>query len=138
MTDKGHPRDIVASLRMSTKSGPNRGKGHPPSSGEIERASPNQLNRWSNGPSAGGRLAATAEQLGGETLTSLPKPPELGWEALSTQTLGAAAASGGPVLFDLTHLQDPGELRADVAAAHGRQEGRPSGAWPRARRATLA
>ncbi len=63
------------------------------------------------GPSAGGRLAATAEQLGGETLTSLPKPAELGWEAFSKQTLDAAAASGRPVIFDLTNVQDlPGVL----------------------------
>ena len=63
------------------------------------------------GPSAGGRLAELAEQLGGDTLTSLPKPPELGWEAFSKQTLDAAAASGRPVIFDLTHVQDlPGVL----------------------------
>ena len=63
------------------------------------------------GPSAGGQLAATAERLGGETLTALEKPAELGWEAFSKQTLDAAASSGRPVIFDLTHVQDlPGVL----------------------------
>lgn len=63
------------------------------------------------GPSAGGELAATAERLGGETLTALEKPMEMGWEAFSKQTLDAAAASGRPVIFDLTHMEDiPGIL----------------------------
>ena len=35
----------------------------------------------------------------------------MGWEAFSKQTLDAAAASGRPVIFDLTHMQDiPGVL----------------------------
>jgi hypothetical protein len=58
------------------------------------------------GPSARGQLAATAERLGGQTLTQLPKPTELGWEAFSLQTLEAAAASGRPVIFDLTHVKE--------------------------------
>ena len=41
----------------------------------------------------------------------LKMPMELGWEAFSKQTLDAAAASGRPVIFDLTHMQDlPGIL----------------------------
>jgi hypothetical protein len=59
------------------------------------------------GPTAGGRLAETAERLGGETLNDLGvnKPPELGWLQFSKQTLDAAAASGRPVIFDLTNME---------------------------------
>ena len=63
------------------------------------------------GPSAGRALATTAERVGGQTLTDLSKPMEMGWEGFSKQTLDAAAASGRPVIFDLTHVQDiPGIL----------------------------
>ena len=63
------------------------------------------------GPSAGGRLAATAEHLGGETLSGLSKPMEMSWEEFSKRTLDTAAASGRPVIFDLSNMQDiPGVL----------------------------
>jgi hypothetical protein len=58
------------------------------------------------GPSAGGKLAETAARLGGETLTALDKPAELGWLEFSKQTLDAAAASGRPVIFDLTNMRN--------------------------------
>ena len=63
------------------------------------------------GPGAGRALRTTAERVGGQTLTDLSKPMEMGWEDFSKQTLDAAAASGRPVIFDLTHMQDiPGVL----------------------------
>jgi hypothetical protein len=56
------------------------------------------------GPSAGGRLAQLAESLGGETLTSLEKPVEMGIREFSLRTLDAAAAAGRPIVFDLTNM----------------------------------
>ena len=58
------------------------------------------------GPSAGGRLAAFADEIGGETLSSLDKPVELTWTQFSQNTLDAAASSGRPVIFDLTYVED--------------------------------
>jgi hypothetical protein len=67
------------------------------------------------GPSAGGRLADLAETLGGQTLTQLEKPMEMGWRDFSVQTLDAAAASGRSVIFDLTHMNNiPGVLNGSA------------------------
>jgi hypothetical protein len=67
------------------------------------------------GPSAGGKLAETAERLGGETLNDLMakglKSTDISVLQFSKQTLDAAATSGRPVIFDLTHMRDiPGVL----------------------------
>ena len=67
------------------------------------------------GPGAERALAKTAERLGGETLNDLMaqglKSTESSVLQFSKQTLDAAAASGRPVIFDLTHMQDiPGVL----------------------------
>ena len=56
------------------------------------------------GPSAGGRLANFANEIGGDTLWG--KPVELDWVEFSQNTLDAAAASGRPVIFDLTYVED--------------------------------
>lgn len=58
------------------------------------------------GPSAKGALAARAEEIGGVTLTSMEKPMKSTWEQFSLQTLDEAAASGRPIVFDLTHMED--------------------------------
>jgi RHS repeat-associated protein len=63
------------------------------------------------GPSAGGKLAELAEKLGGETLTQMEKPVEMSFRQFSIQTLNEAAASGRPIVFDLTNMQEiPGVL----------------------------
>ena len=63
------------------------------------------------GPSARGSLAARAKELGGETLTDMEKPMELGWTEFSLQALDRAAASGRSIIFDLTNMNDvPGVL----------------------------
>jgi hypothetical protein len=44
-------------------------------------------------------------------LNDLGKPVELGWGEFSLQTLDSAAASGRPVVFDLTYMSNvPGVL----------------------------
>ena len=63
------------------------------------------------GPSAEGKLAELAQQMGGETLTSLEKPVELSWTQFSAQTLQSAAQTGRPVFFDLSNMSNvPGVL----------------------------
>jgi hypothetical protein len=62
------------------------------------------------GPSAQGALRELADQLGGQTLSDLPKPVHLGWAEFSIQTLDMAAASGLLVIFDLTHLRDTSNI----------------------------
>ena len=53
--------------------------------------------------------------MGGQTLTDLEKPLELGWREFSVQTLDAAAASGRPVVFDLTNMVDVRGVLAGTA-----------------------
>ena len=60
-----------------------------------------------------------ANELGGELLTDLPVPEGgvTNWTTFSLSTLDAAAASGRPVVFDLTNMEDvPGVLDGSAHA----------------------
>lgn len=52
--------------------------------------------------------------MGAEALSDQRKPPDKTWDIFTVETLNESAALGRPVFFDLTHVQDIGDILQGV------------------------
>ena len=52
--------------------------------------------------------------MGAQTLTDLSKSPAMSWDEFTIVTLDAALISRRPLLFDMTHVQELGDLLQEI------------------------